>query len=149
LVEGPERERVLGFFLDRFGMDSSVFAGYDLRNAGSCVWLVSRDPQLSALCRLKIRSVGLLPLRQVGRYLKPPSASLKLLGAHATRHVIRLGPDELEELLDSGELRREFAASPGYALIVVEGFPVGCALYPPPRLLSRLPPVFRSKRSGG
>jgi hypothetical protein len=146
LVEGPERERVLHFFLDRFGMDPSVFDGYDLRKAGSSFWMVSRDPQLSALCRLKVRSVGLLLLRQVGRYLKPTSASLQLLGVHATRNVVRLHPKQLEELLERGEIHGEFSATPGYVLIVVEDIPVGCALYLPPRLLSRLPPVFRSKR---
>jgi len=145
LLEPSERDRVLGFFADRFGMKLFVFAGYEFRKRGSSVWIVRSDPRLSALARLKVRSVGLILLRQVGQYLKPTSAALQLLGIHAGKNVIRLNSEKLEDLVDQGEIRGDFAASPGYVLISLEDLPVGCGLYLPPRLLSRLPPLFRGK----
>jgi hypothetical protein len=146
LLETSERDRVLGFFADRFGMNLSVFTGYELRKKGSSVWMVTSDPRLPTLARLKVRSVGLMLLRQVGRYLKPTSAALQLLGTCAEKNVIRLGSDRLEELVELGEIRGDFAATPGYVIISHEDLPVGCGLYLPPRLLSRLPHLFRGKK---
>lgn len=145
LLETSERDRVLGFFAERFGMNLSAFAGYELRQRGSSVWIVRSDPRLPALARLKVRSVGLMLLRQVGRYLKPTSAALQIFGIYAEKNVIRLTPQKLEELVGQGEMRGDFAATPGYVIISLEGLPVGCGLYLPPRLLSRLPPLFRGK----
>ena len=136
---------MLGFFVDRFGMDLAVFAGYELRKRGSSIWIVRCDPRLPALARLKVRSVGLMLLRQVGQYLKPTSAALQLLGMHAGKNVITLTSQRLEDLVERGEIREDFAATPGYVIISLEDLPVGCGLYLPPRLLSRLPPLFRGK----
>ena len=149
LLETSERDRVLGFFADRFGMNLSVFAEYELRKRGSSVWIVRSDPRLPALARLKVRSVGLMLLRQVGRYLKPTSAALQLFGAHAERNVVTLTPKELEELVEKGEIEGDFPVTPGYVIISHEDLPVGCGLYLPPRLLSRLPPLFRGKNVAG
>jgi hypothetical protein len=126
-------------------MDVAVFAGYELRKRGSSVWIVRSDPRLPALARLKVRSVGLLLLRQVGRYLKPTSAALQLFGAHAERNVVPLTAKDLEELVEKGKLEGDFPATPGYVIVSLGDLPVGCALHLPPRLLSRLPPLFRSK----
>ena len=145
LLETPERDRVLEFFADRFGMNLSVFAGYELRKKASSVWIVRSDPRLPALARLKVRSVGLMLLRQVGRYVKPTSAALQLLGIYAEKNVIRLTSQKLEELVEQGEIRGDYAATPGYVIIGLDDLPVGCGLYLPPRLLSRLPPLFRGK----
>jgi hypothetical protein len=149
LLETSERERVLELFADRFGMNLAVFAGYELRKKGSSVWIVRSDPRLPAVARLKVRSVGLLLLRQVGRYLKPTSAALQLFGPHAERNVVTLTPKELEGLVEKGEIEGDFPVTPGYVIISLEDLPVGCALYLPPRLLSRLPPLFRNKNVAG
>jgi hypothetical protein len=144
-----ERERMLELFADRFGMNLTVFAGYELRRKGSSVWIVRSGPHLPALARLKVRSVGLLLLRQVGQYLKPTSAALQLFGAHAQRNVVTLTPKELEELVEKGEIEGDFPFTPGYVIISLEDLPVGCGLYLPPRLLSRLPSLFRNKKVAG
>lgn len=149
MLETSERDRVLGFFADRFGMNLSVFGGYELRKKGTSVWIVSSDPRLPALARLKVRSVGLMLLREVGRYLKPTSVALQLLGAHAERNVVTLTPKELEELVENGEIKGDFPATRGYVIISLEDLPVGCGLYLPPRLLSRLPHLFRGKKVAG
>ncbi|MBP1725036.1 MAG: hypothetical protein H6Q51_334 [Deltaproteobacteria bacterium] len=145
LLETPERDRVLGFFADRFGMNLSVFAGYELRKRGTSVWIVRSDPRLPALAGLKVRSVGLMLLRQVGRYLKPTSAALQVWGVYAKENVIRLSSEKLEELVEQGEIRGDFAGTPGYVIVSLEDRPVGCGLYLPPRLLSMLPHLFRGK----
>ena len=140
---------MLEFFADRFGMNLSVFAGYELRQKASSVWIVRSDPRLPALARLKVRSVGLMLLRQVGRYRKPTSAALQVWGIYAGKNVIRLNSETLKELVEQGEIRGDFAATPGYVLLSLEDLPVGCGLYLPPRLLSRLPHLFRGKKMVG
>jgi hypothetical protein len=145
LLEASERGRVLGFFADRFGIDASVFARYELRKRGSSVWIMGSDPRLPALAELKVRSVGLMLLRRVGRYLKPTSAALQLFGIHARSNVIALSANELEELVEQGVIPGDFPVAPGYVVITLEDLPVGCGLYLPPRLLSRLPLLFRGK----
>jgi hypothetical protein len=149
LLETSERDRVLGFFADRFGMNLYVFGGYELRKKGTSVWIVRSDPRLPALARLKVRSVGVMLLRQVGGYLKPTSAALQLWGIYAEKNVIRLGSDKLAELVEQGEIQGDFAATPGYVIISLEDLPVGCGPYLPPRLLSRLPHLFRGKKVAG
>ncbi|HYR03412.1 MAG TPA: hypothetical protein VES58_08715 [Syntrophobacteria bacterium] len=146
MLEISERDRLLGFFADRFGMNLSVFAGYELRKRGTTIWIMRSDPRLPALARLKVRSVGLMLLRQVGRYLKPTSAALQLWGSYAKENVIRLSSEKLEELVEQGEIRGDFSGTPGYVIVSLEDLPVGCGLYLPPRLLSRLPPLFRGKK---
>jgi NOL1/NOP2/fmu family ribosome biogenesis protein len=149
LLEPFERGRVLGFFADRFGIDPSVFARYELRKRGPSVWIMGSDPRLPALAKLKVRSVGLMLLRQVGRYLKPTSAALQLFGIHAKSNVVALSAEELEELVEQGVISGDFPVTPGYVIISLENLPIGCGLYLPPRLLSRLPPLFRGKNVTG
>jgi hypothetical protein len=99
-------------FADRFGMNLTVFAGYELRNKGSSVWIVRSDPRLPALARLKVRSLGVLLLRQVGRYLKPTSAALQLFGAHAERNFVTLIPRNWKNLWKKVRSKETFPSHP-------------------------------------
>jgi hypothetical protein len=94
-----------------------------------------------------VESVGLLLLRRVGIYLKPTSAALQVFGSHVRENIVRLQAAQLRELVEKGETRGPFPASPGYVMVVMEELIVGCALYLADRLLSRLPRHLFSPRT--
>jgi len=78
-------------------------------------------------------------LRWVGTHLKPTSVALQLFGAHADKNVVILPSDQLRELVESKEIKSEFAGSPGYAIVASNSLIIGCALYLPGRLISQFP----------
>jgi hypothetical protein len=138
---------VLGFLLERFGIPPAVFDDYSLLRRGTSVWLLRRDERISTLASLRVESVGLLLLRRVGAYLKPTSAALQIFGAQVRKNMVRLRPSQLRELVEKGEIRGEFPATPGFVVVVAAGLTIGCALYLPDRLLSRLPRHLSAPRT--
>jgi len=94
---------------------------------------------LRDLASLQVESVGMPLLRWVGTHLKPTSVALQLFGAHADKNVVILPSDQLRELVESKEIKSEFAGSPGYVIVASNSLIIGCALYLPGRLISQFP----------
>ncbi|MBW1980235.1 MAG: hypothetical protein JRJ12_03360 [Deltaproteobacteria bacterium] len=61
--------------------------------------------------------------------LKPTSAALQLFGAYASRNVITLTAEELQELWANRKLPQKFPVSPGYVIVRLQEEIVGCGLY--------------------
>ena len=138
-VESSERNQLLGFLRERFGIPLSVFANHHLLRRGPTIWLLTRDEHLPALASLRVESVGVPLLRWVKKRLKPTSAALQVLGIYATKNVVSLEPMQLEELVEKKEIKGEFPVSPGYVIICTETVVIGCGLYLPGRLVSQFP----------
>ena len=138
-LKGAERNHLLGFLQNRFGIPESVFANLHLLRRGRIVWLLSKDDRLMNLASLPVESVGLPLLRQVNTQLKPTTAALQLLGPHANKNIVSLALDQLRELVERKEIKGEFNTSPGYVIIVAETIIIGCALSVPGRLISQFP----------
>ena len=135
----PERDPLLAFLQERFGIPRTLFNRYDLYKRGTTVWLLNKDPRLRDLAALKVESVGFLLLRWVQSRLKPTSAALQLFGNHLNKNIVRLTPEQLRDLVERTELEGDFAASPGYVATVTDSLVIGCALYVPGRLISQFP----------
>jgi NOL1/NOP2/fmu family ribosome biogenesis protein len=139
LVKGDDKNYVLGFFRDRFGILQSVFASYHLFRRGPTVWLLSKDERLVNLASLQVKSVGLPLLRWAKTHLKPTTAALQLFGVYADKNIVSLAQDQLQDLVEKKEIKGEFGISPGYVIIVTETIIIGCGLYFPGRLISQFP----------
>ena len=139
LVKGDDRNHVLGFLHDRFGIPQSVFANYHLFRRGPTVWLVSKDDRLVDLASLQVKSVGLPLLRWKKTHLKPTTASLQRLGPYADKNIVRLRREQLQDLVEKKEINGEFGVSPGYVIIATETIIIGCGLCVPGRLISQFP----------
>ena len=138
-LKGAERNNLLGFLQNRFGIPKSVFTNHHLLRRGPTVWLLSKDDRLTNLTSLPVESVGLPLLRQVQRQLKPTTAALQLLGPHANKNIVSLTLEQLRELVEKKEIKGEFHTSPGYVIVVAETMIIGCALSVPGRLISQFP----------
>jgi NOL1/NOP2/fmu family ribosome biogenesis protein len=139
LLKGPERDHLLGFFRHRFGISRAVFINFHLYKRNRTVWVSHKDDRLRDLASLQVESVGMPLLRWVGTHLKPTSVALQLFGAHADRNIVSLTSDQLRDLVESKEIKNEFATSPGYLIVASNSVIIGCALYLPGRLISQFP----------
>lgn len=138
-VKGPERNQLLELFQDRFGILLSVFDEHHLYRRGRTVWLLSKGERVGDFATLRVESVGLPLLRWVKTHLKPTSAALQLFASHINKNIVRLTPEQLQELVESREIVGEFAGSTGYVAIESNSLIIGCALYLPGRLVSQFP----------
>jgi NOL1/NOP2/fmu family ribosome biogenesis protein len=139
LLKDPERDHLLGFFRQRFGITRAVFSKYYLYRRRRTVWVFSKDDRLRDLASLQVKSVGMPLLRWVGTHLKPTSVGLQLFGPHAAKNIVSLPTDQLRDLVESKEIKSEFNCSPGYVIVASKSVVIGCALYLPGRLISQFP----------
>jgi NOL1/NOP2/fmu family ribosome biogenesis protein len=65
--------------------------------------------------------------------------ALQLFGAHADKNIVSLPSDQLRDLVESKEIKSEFATSPGYVIVASNSVIIGCALYLPGRLICQFP----------
>ena len=138
-LKGPERDHLLGFFRDRFGIAPVVFSNYELYRRGPTVWVFSQDDRLQDLAPLRVEAVGMPLLRRVKNHLKPTSVALQLFGSKANRNIVSLEPQKLCDLVQNREIKGDFDSSPGYVIVVTSSVIIGCALYLPGRLIAQFP----------
>ena len=138
-VSLEERETVLSFWEERFGIPQETFDPYLLLATAKNYWLFINPPDLKALQGLRVQTVGLLFTRKVSRWLKPTSTALQRFGHLATRNVVDLRPAELDRLRRERKIPYEAPLEEGYVVISCEGKVWGCGLYTPGKLISYLP----------
>lgn len=139
LLKDPERDHLLGFFRHRFGISRAIFSNYYLYRRNRTVWVFNKDDRLRDFASLQVEAVGMPLLRWVGTHLKPTSVALQLFGAHADKNIVSLPSDQLRDLVESKEIKSEFATSPGYVIVASNSVIIGCALYLPGRLICQFP----------
>jgi len=134
-----EREEVLSFWEERFGIPKETFAPYLLLSTAKNYWLFAKPPDLRALQGLRVQTVGLLFTRKVSRWLKPTSTALQRFGHLATKNIVDLEPHALDRLRRERKIPYETDLSEGYVIIRCQGKVWGCGLYTPGKLISYLP----------
>ncbi len=138
-VSLEERQEVLSFWEERFGIPSETFQPYLLLATAKNYWLFIKPPDLKALQGLRVQTVGLLFTRKVSRWLKPTSTALQRFGHLATKNVVHLQPAELDRLRRERKIPYDASVEEGYVVISCEGKVWGCGFYTPGKLISYLP----------
>jgi hypothetical protein len=138
-VPPPQRDEILAYFTDRFGIALSAFRGLRLLERQKLFVLLRDSVHLSALAGLNVQGVGLPVLRKMPRHLKPTTAALQRFGHYAVRNTLSLSQMQLQALLLAKELSWQATVQPGYVVLVSAGHVVGCGLYTPGRLRSQIP----------
>ena len=139
---GPdEAEPVWAFFRDRFGVPREQREEWLLFLRSDTYWGLSRPEQpIEDLLSLRMVSVGLPFARKVVGYIKPTSASLRLLAPWITENRIFLDERQAVELLANREISRsENELTPGYVLIDTLLGVLGCGLLRRDSLISQIP----------
>jgi len=137
-VTPEEKEEVLQFFSDRFGIPSEVFSPYEILRGVSNFWLYPKTEFLQTLSKLQAQTVGLLFLRRVSHYLKPTSAFLQRFGYLATKNIVTLDQETLIKLKENRKVPIELPIEPGYVILKDENWILGCGLYISGKLISYL-----------
>ncbi len=139
-VEKEERQKVLSYLEERFGIPSKTFDHYSILKGVSNYWLFSETELLPKLKFFQIQTVGLLFLRKVSKYLKPTSVFLQRFGYLANKNIISLSHKELTILKEKKKLFKEFPIEPGYVILKDKNWILGCGLYVDGKLISHLEP---------
>ena len=139
VVSLDERDQVLSFWEERFGIPKETFEPYLLLSTAKNYWLFINPPDLRSLQGLRVQTVGLLFTRRVSRWLKPTSTALQRFGHLASKNIVELSPSELDRLRREKRIPYQVDLEEGYVIIKCEGKVWGCGLYAPGKLISYLP----------
>jgi hypothetical protein len=139
-VSEKEREEILKYLEDRFGIEPFYFEKYEILRGVSNFWLFPKTFYLEKLKNLQVQTVGLLFLRQVSKYLKPTSAFLQRFGYLAKKNIITLPEEVILTLKERNKVEIELDLEPGYVILKDKHWILGCGLYLPGKLFSYLEP---------
>jgi hypothetical protein len=139
-VSEKEREEVLKYLEDRFGIENFYFEKYEILRGVSNFWLFPKTSYLEKLKNLQVQTVGLLFLREVSKYLKPTSAFLQRFGYLAKKNIITLPEEVILMLKERNKVEIELDLEPGYVILKNKHWILGCGLYLPGKLFSYLEP---------
>ncbi len=124
----------------RFGIPPQVSSLYTLWERGGTSYILSAagaDPEPWA--PLRVASVGLPLLRQVGSHLKPTSVGLRLLSPWITRNRLSLTDQDAWLLLRQGFVAWPWGGADGYVLMELRAGVLGCGLLLGGTLRSQIP----------
>ncbi len=139
-----ERDRVTGYFKERFGIDEEVFSGVEFLETRKAIWMVSPEMvsgEHNQVLRLRrLNYAGLRLLRKTGpNSFKPTTYALQLVGQGARKNVIDLSREELSELLQKGHIPLERDGLKGFVILRYNGIVLGCGLLKEGILYSQFP----------
>ncbi len=136
------RDDVLRYFAERFGVAAEAFDPYGVIAFGSSAWLVSKAmPAPASLRGFEPQNPGVRLLRDLGTFVKPTSAGLRLVGRAATRNVADLSPEDLWPFFERKPIAPPAPIEPGFAVVRLrgEGHVIGCGIQTRDGLVSQLP----------
>jgi NOL1/NOP2/fmu family ribosome biogenesis protein len=143
----PTREEVVGWWVERFGLDPAAFDGVSFWEKGAGkVWAFAGDLPAD---RVDVEGVGMTFLRTRQEHWKPTTTAALRYGRAATRNVIELGPEEAARFAAGRDGAVEWDGDWGY-LIAAHEFagrlePIGVGLYLHGELRSVVPKGSREE----
>ncbi|MFP3912941.1 MAG: hypothetical protein ACLFUT_12775 [Desulfobacteraceae bacterium] len=114
-----ERERLLHYLYNRFGIPAQVFDDYLFFRRKRAWFLIHNSPQLAYASRLKISKAGLRGFQRVGNFIKPTTRFIQGFGHHATRGVFAVGADQLSALLGGEGIPVDLQLNKGYVILTL------------------------------
>ena len=149
-IERVERDRVVGFWREKFGVPPETFDDYVFYKKGAKkVWAVRREAvgavegdEAETLETLDYESVGLPLMRIGGEHDKPTTDALQLFGDAVRKNSVELDAEDAREFVRGEDVEIEFGEDMvdlGYVVVNHEGEVLGCGLYFPGELRSQIP----------
>lgn len=149
-IERVERDRVVGFWREKFGVPQETFDEYIFYKKGAKkVWAVKREAvgavegdEAETLETLDYESVGLPLMRIGGEHDKPTTDALQLFGDAVRKNSVELDAEDAREFVRGEDVEIEFGEDMvdlGYVVVNHEGEVLGCGLYFPGELRSQIP----------
>ncbi|MFW6099733.1 MAG: hypothetical protein ACOC79_04470 [Thermodesulfobacteriota bacterium] len=114
-----ERERLLHYLYNRFGIPAQVLDDYLFFRRKRAWFLIHNSPQLAYASRLKISKAGLRAFQRVGNFIKPTTRFIQGFGHHATKGVFAVGADQLGALLGGEGIPVDLPLNKGYVILTL------------------------------
>jgi NOL1/NOP2/fmu family ribosome biogenesis protein len=138
-LEDEDERRVLFSYLEeRFGIPQKTFADFHLFSRRKSWWLLRKTIDVLPMARLKVSQVGLKAFVKVGKYLKPTTGVIQILGHHATKGVHRLTDNEFERLLRGEPIEIDIAMEDGFVILCFLENVLGIGLLMQGKITSRI-----------
>ena len=138
-VSNAERDKILSYYRERFGIPDEVFAAVSFLKEGKMVWVVSDTGGAEEILnKLKIKSAG-VPLLRLHERWKPTTVGLQVFGGLATKNVVSLEDETFDSFLKDGAVHKNFPVEYGYVIVKWKNGVLGCGLYGKEGLKSQIP----------
>lgn len=155
LLSNSEAQRFIAHLSDRFGFTSDVFDGLSFYRRGKR-YLYVTSKHVEVYPEMTVESVGLPLLRMQHEAQKLSTRGACLLGRFATRNVVDLDADQMDDYLHRRDIRpREDQLSSctagGQVIVCWKGHPAGIGwlkLHTEPPVLSSMYPKSEAATEG-
>jgi NOL1/NOP2/fmu family ribosome biogenesis protein len=127
------------YFSERFAMPLETFSDFLFWKNAHAYGVIPKTAHTESLHSIKIHSMGMVILREVGHYLKPTTHALQIFGRLARKNVLELNKEILLELLEKRILMLCYPVDPGYVILTYQRDILGCGLALPDRILHQFP----------
>ena len=130
MASPAERDLLLAYLEDRFGIDRDGFDGFLFFKKKKSWWIATRTPLLASVSRLKISRMGMKAFQKVGQFLKPTTRFIQVFGSYASGATLVIGEAELLALQEGKGLSLDLDIDQGYVILMMdENRVVGLGLY--------------------
>jgi len=130
LASPGERDLLLAYLEDRFGVERRVFEGLLFFRKQKSWWVCANTPLLTSVSRLKVSRMGMKAFQKVGQFLKPTTRFIQMFGSYATRAVLVITEAQLLELVEGKGLSLDLGLDQGYVILKLdEKRVIGLGLY--------------------
>lgn len=112
-----EREGIISYLKERFGINHKVFGKFDFFIRGKKVWIATKGID-EKMPKARIEAVGMLFMRLEKGKMKLTTNAAQLFGKHAKKNVIELNDQQVYEALRGLDLNVDpKSAEDGYVLL--------------------------------
>lgn len=140
LAEEAERNRILTYLEDRFGISQELFDDYLLLRRKESWYMMRKACREIQFSHLKPSKVGIKAFHRVGNFIKPTTRMMQIFGFAAKKSRIEINETQLGALLSGEELFFEMDMEKGYVILMLKGNRVlGLGFLINGRLRSQLP----------
>jgi len=127
-------EDAIKYLETRFEINPENLKGEIVKRSGD-FWLTSTKKQPG----LEYETEGIRVLRDTGKYLKPTTYGLQILGTDIASAKTKVSQKQLQTLLKGDMIQRKLETQKGYIAIQHQGKIIGCGLYKNQLVSSRIP----------
>ncbi|MFC1840911.1 hypothetical protein ACFL1N_15135 [Thermodesulfobacteriota bacterium] len=139
MAKEEDRNSLLSYMNDRFGISSSVFEEFLLFKKKKAFWILRRSPLISRVSHLKINKVGIKAFQEVGSFMKPATRMIQYFGKHATKALLDLNVVQLKSIVRGEYLPLDIDLENGYVILSHRDQILGLGLLIDGKVRSQLP----------
>lgn len=144
LLKNPEKDKILDYLKDRFGLARDIFNDYWIVASSRQAFLFRKQNEDFKWPKDNFIRAGLPFIKIVAGYFKPTTVFIQRFGNLANRNTLTLNTQTIKTLCNQGEIAIELNTSPGYIIIKTGEHPIGVALFlEDKRLICKFPKVLR------